>query len=164
MDLSALFNDPFLSDFELQLVAAGGHQAVKQFPVHGAVLAGQRCALHAAWLFAPRCVSLGVHRQLRLLLLLLMCVRPHRPTPNFPPPTTPPPPNSAPPPQHPPPQPLLQGPPPELDPLRRPPDHHQAGDSARAARGRDDAAGRLLGERGGGGSAGGAAGVHGAGG
>jgi hypothetical protein len=50
MDLSSLFNDDFLSDFELHLVGPGAdpeHEA-KKFPVHGAVLAGQRCGPCAA--------------------------------------------------------------------------------------------------------------------
>ena len=41
MDFSALFNDPFLSDFDLALVAADGGRELARFPVHGAVLAGQ---------------------------------------------------------------------------------------------------------------------------
>jgi hypothetical protein len=42
MDFSALFNDPFLSDFDLQLVTSEGCHEVQRYPVHGAVLAGQR--------------------------------------------------------------------------------------------------------------------------
>ncbi|KAI8475221.1 MAG: hypothetical protein J3K34DRAFT_71618 [Monoraphidium minutum] len=41
MDFSALFNDPFLSDFDLQLVTAEGGAELARYPVHGAVLAGQ---------------------------------------------------------------------------------------------------------------------------
>jgi hypothetical protein len=42
MDFSALFNDPFLSDFDLQLVTAEAGHELARYPVHGAVLAGQR--------------------------------------------------------------------------------------------------------------------------
>ncbi|GBF88316.1 hypothetical protein Rsub_01028 [Raphidocelis subcapitata] len=42
MDLSGLFDDAFLSDFELELVSQDGcGGAPRRFPVHGAVLAGQ---------------------------------------------------------------------------------------------------------------------------
>jgi hypothetical protein len=44
MDLSCLFDDAFLSDFDLVIVSADGGGELRRFPVHGAVLAGQRCA------------------------------------------------------------------------------------------------------------------------
>jgi hypothetical protein len=43
MDFSSLFNDSFLSDFDLQIVTSEGGHELQRYPVHGAVLAGQRC-------------------------------------------------------------------------------------------------------------------------
>jgi hypothetical protein len=44
MDFSALFGDAFLSDFDLALVdSSGSGMELARYPVHGAVLAGQRC-------------------------------------------------------------------------------------------------------------------------
>lgn len=42
MDFSGLFKDPFLSDFDLLLVTADDGRELDRYPVHGAVLAGQR--------------------------------------------------------------------------------------------------------------------------
>jgi hypothetical protein len=59
MDLSSLFGDEFLSDFELTLAGPGGPDGdgeaeAKHFPVHGAVLAGQRWAPGSGGLWLPR--------------------------------------------------------------------------------------------------------------
>ncbi|KAI8468265.1 MAG: hypothetical protein J3K34DRAFT_523064 [Monoraphidium minutum] len=41
MDFSVLFDDPFLADFQLEIVAAEGGAELQSYPVHGALLAGQ---------------------------------------------------------------------------------------------------------------------------